>query len=90
VGAWSASRVRPETRGIVLFYCWASLITAALRALFTIRYALAAEYAGGYAFSYMTDIVPHAVYPLILLLLFRRREIREIFQPRLVAFEVKQ
>jgi len=90
VGAWSAARVRPETRGILLFYCWASLITAALRVLVSVHYALAAEYTGGYAFSYVADVAPHAVYPLVLLLLFRRQEIKDIFQPRLVAFEVKQ
>ena len=90
LGVWSASRVRPETRGILLFYCWASLITAALRVLVSVHYALAAEYTGGYAFSYVADVAPHAVYPLVLLLLFRRQEIKDIFQPRLVAFEVKQ
>jgi hypothetical protein len=86
--AWLAVRLRPWGRVALMIYCWASLL-AALSLVGAYAYAVVARGAfRGWGFQYVSELVHGSAYPLLLLLLLRRTEIKALFEPRPAGFEV--
>jgi hypothetical protein len=92
IGIVLALRLRPAGRKFLFAYCFASFAWTAV----LLRNSVHAALADGAVETWYGQVemwvwyLYGLAYPLILLLFLRRREIKLLFHPALMAFEVKQ
>ena len=86
--AWLGVQLRPRGRVALMIFCWASLLAALSRVAV---YAYAVVFRDGFrgwGVQYVSEVVQGSAYPLMLLLLLLRPEIKALFEPRPSGFEV--
>jgi hypothetical protein len=95
LGSWWALRLRPAGRKLLLVYCFASFARTALLLRDSIHTGIEDAKTDAVIYPWYNQVemwvwyLYGLAYPLILLLFLRRREIKLLFHPALVAFEVK-
>ena len=89
-GAYLAMRWRARAPAVLLAYAWASLGLAVLRVAWSM-YSVSASFPQTSVLWTLAslDLVEPVVYPLLLVFLLLRPQVRELFAPHAPAFEVR-
>jgi hypothetical protein len=93
VAARMGLRLRPRARVVLVVYAWAALLALAVSAagnFYTYRSDTRSMEDALFPIALMAERAQLALYPVILLLLMRRPQVRELFTPAVPGFEVHQ
>jgi hypothetical protein len=91
VAARMGLRLRPRARVVLIVYAWAALLALALSNasnFYTYRSDARSMEDLLFSIALTTERAQFGLYPVILLLLLRRPQVRQLFEPAIAGFEV--